>query len=88
MKKLPLQQAPVAMMKNNSTDDNPTPTPPATTTTTLKDGTYLGDETSSIYGKAQAQIVVTNGKITDVTFPEFPNSRTAKSKKQYGYDNN
>ncbi|MGD0577003.1 MAG: FMN-binding protein [Candidatus Staskawiczbacteria bacterium] len=49
----------------------------AANTAVLKDGTYLGNETSSIYGKAKVQIVVSGGKITDVQFVEFPNDRQA-----------
>ena len=82
-----VQQAPVAVSNNNPNGSNPqtpaTPTAPVApaATTALKDGTYLGDETSSIYGKAQVQVVITNGKITDVTFPEFPQDRTATKAK-------
>ena len=56
-------------------------TPPPVTTASYKDGTYTGTETSSIYGKAKVQIVVSGGKITDVQFLEYPNDRQASTMK-------
>lgn len=40
-----------------------------------KDGIYNGKETSSIYGKAKVQVVISSGKIVDVKFLVFPNDR-------------
>jgi uncharacterized protein with FMN-binding domain len=58
-----------------SQGNNPATIP--TTTAAFKDGTYVGNETTSMYGKAKVQITISGGKITDVQFPEFPNDRTA-----------
>lgn len=38
----------------------------ATTTTTAKNGTFVGDVSSTRYGDVQVEIVVVGGKITDV----------------------
>ena len=80
------QQAPVAIINNNTGGNNPQPQPAPTTTvpattTGFKDGTYIGDETSSMYGKAKVQVIIVSGKITDVQFIEFPNDRPASSNK-------
>ena len=59
-------------------------TPAPTTTATaagFKDGIYIGVETSSLYGKAKAQVVISNGKITDVKFLEYPSDRAASLSK-------
>ena len=47
----------------------------------LKDGTYTGNTTSSMYGPAQAQIIITAGKITDVNFLQYPSDRAASLRK-------
>jgi len=47
----------------------------STAVTGFKDGTYIGLETSSMYGKAKAQVIISNGQITDVQFLEYPNDR-------------
>jgi uncharacterized protein with FMN-binding domain len=46
----------------------------ATTTTTgeYKDGTYTGSVENAYYGNVQVQAVVSGGKLTDVTFLEYP----------------
>lgn len=62
-------------------DTTPTPQPTNTTTANYKDGIYTGKETSSIYGKAKAEVVIVNGKIKDVLFPEFPNDRVPSTTK-------
>jgi uncharacterized protein with FMN-binding domain len=59
-----------------------TSTPQATTIASgYKDGTYVGAETSSMYGKAKVQVVIANGQITDVQFVEFPNDRVTTTSK-------
>ena len=80
------QQAPVAIINNNTGGNNSQPQPAPTTTvpattTGFKDGTYIGNETSSMYGKAKVQVVITGGKITDVQFLEYPNDRPATLRK-------
>ena len=86
------QQQPVAVVNNNPNAGNPQPQPTPTATNTppavvppvaggLKDGTYLGDETSSMYGKAKVQVVIASGKIVDVQYVEYPNDRPATTAK-------
>lgn len=41
--------------------------------TAYKDGTYTGTRADAIYGYIQVQATVSGGKITDVTFLEYPN---------------
>lgn len=40
---------------------------------TYKDGTYTGSRADAIYGYIQVQTTVSGGKITNVTFLEYPN---------------
>jgi uncharacterized protein with FMN-binding domain len=39
-----------------------------------KDGTYTGTTANAVYGQLQVVVTISGGKITDVTFPVFPNS--------------
>ncbi len=47
---------------------------PTATISAFKNGTYIGDTTDAFYGKVQVQAVITNGKISDVQFLQFPNA--------------
>ena len=40
-----------------------------------KNGTYTGDSVDAFYGLVQVQVVVQNGKITDVSFLQYPSDR-------------
>lgn len=40
------------------------------------DGSYIGTSFDAYYGIVQVKAVVTNGKITDVQFLQYPNSRS------------
>lgn len=56
------------------------PTPQATTTPTaqkssFKDGTYTGNSVDAFYGNVQVKATVSNGKITDVVFLDYPQDR-------------
>ncbi len=59
----------------------PAPTPQSTPINTpahisgYKDGTYTGDVTDATYGNVQVQTIITNGKIADVQFLQYPNDR-------------
>lgn len=47
--------------------------------TAYKDGTYTGSVEDAFYGNVQVQAVITNGKITDVVFLQYPNeNRTSQ----------
>lgn len=53
---------------------SPTPTSTSTTSSTsYKDGTYAGPVTDAFYGPMQVSVVIAGGKITDVTFLQYPN---------------
>jgi len=58
-----------------------TPLPTAVTAAGYKDGTYIGDATSSMYGPAQAEVIISNGQITDVKFLQYPSDRAASAAK-------
>lgn len=45
------------------------PTPP------YKDGTYTGNQADAFYGNIQVQTVISNGKISDIQFIQYPNDR-------------
>lgn len=50
--------------------------PPTSTNTGLyKDGLYTGNVADAFYGNIQVQAVISNGKITDVQFLQYPNDR-------------
>jgi uncharacterized protein with FMN-binding domain len=40
-----------------------------------KNGTYNGPVTNAYYGNVQVQVVIQNGKITNVTFLDYPHDR-------------
>ena len=45
----------------------------SSTTADYKDGTYTGMRADAFYGYIQVQATVSSGKITDITFLEYPN---------------
>jgi uncharacterized protein with FMN-binding domain len=55
--------------------DTPMPTATSDPNALYKDGTYTGSEADAYYGMVQVQAVIQNGKITDVTFLEYPDHR-------------
>ena len=70
---------------NTATDPNAASTatnPPAANTATLppqaagyKNGTFTGPVTDAYYGNVQVQVVIQNGKITNVQFLDYPHDR-------------
>ncbi len=40
------------------------------------DGTYTGPVTDAFYGNVQVRVTISGGKITDVTFLQYPNDRS------------
>ena len=52
-----------------------TPTAPATSGSRYKDGSYTGSVADAQWGVVQIKAVITNGKITDVQFLQYPNDR-------------
>lgn len=51
----------------------PTSTPKPTSK--FKDGVYVGDAADAFYGNIQVKITITNGRIEDVNFLQYPNDR-------------
>ena len=41
-----------------------------------KDGTYTGSVEDAFYGNIQVQVTISNGKISDVQFLQYPNDRS------------
>jgi uncharacterized protein with FMN-binding domain len=41
----------------------------------FKNGTYTGQVVNAYYGLVQVQVVISNGKISDVKFLQYPNDR-------------
>jgi len=68
--------APTETQQSSST---PPPPPPAgssaATRGQYKDGTYTGSPADAFYGNIQVDVTVTNGKISDVQFLQYPNDR-------------
>jgi uncharacterized protein with FMN-binding domain len=52
-----------------------TPVPTQKPTSLYKDGTFTGDAADAFYGNIQVQATISNGRITDVQFLQFPNER-------------
>ena len=42
----------------------------------FKDGSYTGSVANAYYGNIQVRAVIQNGKLTDVTFLQYPNDRS------------
>lgn len=53
----------------------PTLTPMPTSSSGYKDGTYTGNPADAFYGIIQVQATISNGKITNVQFLQYPNDR-------------
>jgi uncharacterized protein with FMN-binding domain len=67
-----------APAKTPATNSKPTqPTTPVPTPAPVgmyKDGTYTGSSANAYYGNVQVQAVVQGGKLTNVTFLDYPNT--------------
>ena len=61
-------------LQTHTSDTTPT-SRSNTTTTTYKDGSYTGNVTDAFYGNIQVQVTISGGKITDLTFLQYPNDR-------------
>lgn len=48
---------------------------PPVTNTKYKDGEYTGDSVDAYYGNLQVKAVISDGKITDVQFLDYPHDR-------------
>jgi len=80
------QASPVAVLPNTpatsrsssstATSSPPSPSATATSGSLYKDGSYTGSVADAQWGVVQVKSVITNGKITDVQFLQFPNDRS------------
>jgi len=56
-----------------------TPLPPPTNTATqsglYRNGQYTGTSANAFYGNVQVKVIISNGKITDVQFLDYPHDR-------------
>jgi uncharacterized protein with FMN-binding domain len=66
---------PAAGSSSTTGGDNGTPPTGAGTggASTYKDGIYTGTVADAFYGNLQVAVTISGGKITDVTFPQYPN---------------
>lgn len=51
------------------------PNTPGTSNAHYKDGTYTGSVADAQWGNVQVQVVIQSGKMTNVTFLQYPNER-------------
>lgn len=73
----------VATIPTTPTINNPRPTPitptpvipPPKKTGIYNDGTYVGNVTDAYYGYVQVKAIITNGKLADVVFLDYPQDR-------------
>ncbi len=59
-----------------ATSSSPSPGATATSGSGYKDGSYTGSVADAQWGYVQVKAIITNGKITDVQFLQFPNDRS------------
>jgi len=69
------QTVPTASSKKTTTKPTPTPAPAPKKTGMYTDGTYTGSPADAYYGTVQVAVVITNGKISDVQFLNYPQDR-------------
>lgn len=67
------QVTPAATAPSSSMTSSPTTTPVAGS---YKDGQYVGSVADAYYGNVQVEATVKGGKLTDVTFLQYPNDRS------------
>lgn len=70
-----LKIAPVVRNSKTSTSNARSSSNTQTSSAKYKDGTYTGSVADAFYGYVQVQATVSGGKITDVTFLQYPNDQ-------------
>jgi uncharacterized protein with FMN-binding domain len=66
-------------VNNSSIISTSTPTATPTPSGIYKNGTFTGSVQDAFYGNMQVQAVITNGKLSDVIFLQYPNeNRTSQ----------
>lgn len=58
-----------------ASDTTASQTPVAMPNSKYKDGTYTGSTATTYYGPVQVKVTITNGKLVDVTFLQYPTER-------------
>ncbi len=71
---------PVSTPISTPTPVVPKKTPPPVTKNKYKDGTFTGDVVDAYYGNAQVAAVISNGKIVDVQFLQYPSDRQTSTR--------
>jgi uncharacterized protein with FMN-binding domain len=71
----PTPTSPATAASSTSTN-SPTPTPTSASSGGYKDGSYTGSVADAQWGYVQVKAVISQGKITDVQFLEYPSDRS------------
>lgn len=61
---------------SSSTSNQPVSSTGSATSGKFKNGTYTGDSVDAYYGNIQVKVVVSNGKISDLQFLDYPQDRS------------
>ncbi len=77
--KAPTTTTPITKPVTTTPVTTSTPTPK--TTNGLKDGTFTGNAVNASYGDVQVSAKISNGKIVDITFLQYPNDRSTSLQK-------
>lgn len=67
------QQAAPSSPTSSSNAGSGSPVSSGSSSAVYKDGTYTGSVADAYYGNVQVQVAITGGKITNVTFLQYPN---------------
>ena len=68
--------APAALPTPAAATPKPAPAPKPAATGQYKDGTYTGSTADAFYGYVQVKATVSGGKLTDVTFLQYPDTHS------------
>ena len=72
----PVATASPAQTATGTTSPTSTPKPTASPAGRYKNGSYTGSVADAIYGNVQVKATVSGGKLTDVTFLQYPKDRS------------
>lgn len=70
------------IVRSNSPVPTSVPTPVSSPVARgqYRDGSYTGDSVDAYYGNVQVKAIITNGKITDVQFLDYPQDRNTSKR--------
>ncbi len=66
----------IVPITNNVNNNTGSVSPTIASSSPYKDGTYTGSAADAFYGNIQVQAIISGGKITDVTFLQYPNEQS------------